>query len=69
MIQRRPYRNLKMFLTKSGTTQAALARRLGVDVSHISHILAGRKLPSGPLAMKLAREANIPLASLFERAS
>ncbi len=68
-VHRRAYPNLKMFLRKSGTTQSALAKRIGVEASHVSKIVSGARLPSGPLAMKIAREANIPLESLFSQAS
>lgn len=68
-VHRRAYPNLRMFLAKSGTSQQALAKRLGVDPAHVSHILAGRRVPSLPLAAKIAREANIPIESLLQKAS
>ncbi len=69
MMHRRAYPNLRMYLVKTGTTQAALAKRLGVEPSHVSHIVSGRRFPSGQLAKKIVREANIPMESLFEHAS
>jgi transcriptional regulator with XRE-family HTH domain len=69
MIHRRAYPNLRMFLEKSGTSQRVLAQRVGVEPSHLSHILAGRRSPSLSLAARIAREANIPIESLLELAS
>ncbi len=69
MVHRRAYPNLQMFLRKTNTSQKALARRLGIDAAHVSHILAGRRCPSLPLAAKIAQEANIPIHSLLGKAS
>lgn len=69
MIHRRAYPNLRMFLAKSGTTSKILAQRLGVNPSHVSHILNGRRVPSLTLAAKIAKEANIPIESLLGKAS
>ncbi len=66
MVHRRAYPNLKMFLNKSGTTQRALAQRLGIEASHVSKILSGHRRPSLPLAAKIAQETNIPIESLLQ---
>ncbi len=63
--RRYAYPDLKTFLRKTGTTQHALAKRIGVEASHVSKILSGRRLPSGPVAIKIVRMAKIPLESLF----
>jgi transcriptional regulator with XRE-family HTH domain len=69
MIHHRGYANLRMFLRKTKTSQGALARRLGIDPSYVSHVVAGRRTPGFRLAAKIAREANIPIESLLERVS
>lgn len=66
MVHRRPYPNLQMFLDKSGVSQRALARRVGVNPSYISLIIGGRRVPSLRLAAKIAEEANIPIESLLK---
>lgn len=70
MIHRRAYPNLRAYLDKTGTSARVFAKRLGVDPAHVSHILAGRRVPSLPLALKIVDEANIPIESLVgERAA
>lgn len=68
VVHRRAYPNLRMYLEKSGDSQRALAKRVGVGPSHLSHIIAGRRLPSLPLAARLAEAANIPIESLLSGA-
>jgi transcriptional regulator with XRE-family HTH domain len=46
-------------------TRAVLAAKLGVDVSYISHLIAGRKQPSLGLALEIHRLTGVPLASLI----
>ncbi len=55
-----------MYLHKTGTSHATLARRLGVDPSYISHIVHGRKLPSLTMAQKIANETNVPIESFLQ---
>lgn len=69
MIHRRRYPNLAMFLDKSGTSQHALAKRIGVNPSYVSLILGRRRVPSLRIAAKIADAANIPIESLLGRAS
>jgi transcriptional regulator with XRE-family HTH domain len=42
-----------------------LAARVGVDKSHMSLILAGKRTPSLPVAAKLAKELGISIDELY----
>lgn len=64
-IHRRAYPNLEMFFRKSGVSQATLAKRVGVDPTYISLIRGGHRVPSLPIAAKIAEQANIPIESLL----
>lgn len=44
----------------AGLTHAALARRLGVSLATVGHLLAGRRRPSVTLAARIERETGIP---------
>ena len=55
-----------MYLRKTGTSHRALAKRLGVDPTYISHIRSGRRVPSLTMAAKIAEVANIPIESLLK---
>jgi transcriptional regulator with XRE-family HTH domain len=65
-VHRRAYPNLEVFLRKSGVSQRALAKRVGVDETYISHIRSGRRVPSLGIAAKIAEKANIPIESLLK---
>ena len=58
------YRNLADYLASTGTTQKAFGHRVGVRQSMVSQILAGTRVPSFRLALRIAREARIPVESL-----
>lgn len=55
-----------MFFRKSGVSQAALAKRVGVDPTYISLIRNGHRVPSLRMADKIATEANVPIESLLK---
>lgn len=57
------------YLKAQEITQTEFANRVGCDVSHINHILKGRKTPSGVLAFAIERETNgaIPASSFFNK--
>jgi transcriptional regulator with XRE-family HTH domain len=65
-VHRRAYPNLEMFFRKSGMSQRALAKRVGVDPTYISAIRNGRRVPSLTIAAKIAEVANIPIESLLK---
>lgn len=44
--------------------RSELARQLSVDRSHVSLVLAGKRMPSLPMAAKLARELGLSLDDL-----
>ena len=50
-----------------GLTQRQIAKKAGVTDSHISYILAGKRMPSIELAEKLAKVLKIPLTVLLEQ--
>jgi len=55
-----------MYMRKEGLTARALAKRLDIDESHASLLLSGRRLPSLPLADKIARLAHDRLPPILE---
>jgi len=65
MMHRRSYANLAQYLEKTGTSNAALARRLKINPSYISLILTGRRVPSLRMAARIADACNIPIDSLL----
>ncbi|MGB1109066.1 MAG: helix-turn-helix domain-containing protein [Gammaproteobacteria bacterium] len=48
-----------------GITQAELAKRIGVDQSHISRLERGRKGISVELLVRIAEELEVPVGRLF----
>lgn len=64
MKRRKAHPTLQAFLNESGMPQYELAKRADITESHLSMILSGERTPSLPLALKLARIANIPVESL-----
>jgi transcriptional regulator with XRE-family HTH domain len=58
-------RTLKAYLRRSGETQRSLARRAGCDQSMISMLKTGKRIASGPLALKLHRLTGVPLEALL----
>lgn len=57
--------SLAAYLAATDTTQAELAARVGVEQGTISRILNGHRTPSLKLALLLAREASVPVESLY----
>ena len=47
-------------------TQTELAKQCGVSVQMISNIELGRRQPSGPLAMKIARVLGFEMDKFYE---
>jgi len=60
---------LAQYLEKSGESQTAFARRIGVSQSYISRIANGIQNPPLDLALRIADLANIPIESLVHNAS
>jgi transcriptional regulator with XRE-family HTH domain len=65
-VHRRAYPNLEMYFRKSGVSQRALAKRVGVDPTYISLIRNGHRVPSLKIAAKIAELANVPIESLLK---
>lgn len=65
MRRRKAFPTLKAFLDETGMPQQVLAKRAGIAQSHISMIVSGERTPRLPLALKLARIANVPVESLI----
>jgi transcriptional regulator with XRE-family HTH domain len=65
-VHRRAFPNLEQYFRKSGVSQAALAKRVGVDPTYISAIRNGRRVPSLRIAAKIAEAANVPIESLLK---
>jgi transcriptional regulator with XRE-family HTH domain len=64
MKRRKAYPTLQAFLEETGTPQFELAKKANIGQAHLSLILSGERTPSLPLALKLARIANIPVETL-----
>ena len=47
------------------SSQAELARRIGVTAPYMSMVLAGRRMPRTPVLMKLARVLGVGVESLY----
>ena len=56
-------RALAEYLTAHHLPQRSLAERLGVTESAVSHLVAGRRLPSRSLAVLIERETGIAVAA------
>ena len=50
----------------AATTYKAIAISAGVDLSHVSHIMAGNRTPSLPVAQKIAKHLGVSLDLLAE---
>lgn len=64
MKRRKAYPTLQAFLEETGTPQSALAKKAKITQAHLSYILSGERTPSLPLALKIAKIANIPVETL-----
>jgi transcriptional regulator with XRE-family HTH domain len=58
-------KTLAEILSDAGTTDAALAGRVGCDRSMITKIRAGKATPSLPLALAIHRETGVALEFLM----
>lgn len=61
------YRSLAQFFDRSGQTREDVAARLGVSVSYISLLVARKRQPSLPLALRIESLTGVPAASLVSR--
>lgn len=64
MKRRKAYPTLHAYLEETGTPQFQLAKKAGITQGHLSLILSGERTPSLPLALELAKIANIPVETL-----
>jgi transcriptional regulator with XRE-family HTH domain len=60
----RIYPDLKAFLDDTGMTQAAFAEKVGASQSVISRIVNKQIVPDVALALRISKEARVPLESL-----
>lgn len=60
-----PHRNLREYFEQTGETQSAFAERLGLSQGYVSHLVAGGRLPSLEVALRVAAAADIPVESLL----
>lgn len=69
----KPKRNLQTYFDAGAETQAAFASRVGLSRSFVSRVVSGERVPSLPIALRIAKAANVPVESLLghelERAS
>lgn len=68
-MKRRTYPNLTSYLDSTGTTQAALADRLGRSQAFISKLVNGITQPSLDEALRISRICRVPVESLVTRES
>lgn len=64
MKRRKAYPTLTAYLEAEGIRQGILAKRAGIQQSHLSMIISGDRTPSLPLALKLSRLCNVPVETL-----
>lgn len=64
MKRRKAYQTLNAFMEAEGIMQQDLAKRARITQGHLSLILNGERTPSLPLALRLAKIANVPVESL-----
>jgi transcriptional regulator with XRE-family HTH domain len=64
MRHRKAYPTLREYLDAEGIEQQILAKRAKITQGHLSLILRGERTPSLPLALRLAKIANVPVESL-----
>lgn len=64
MKRRKAFPTLQAFLEETGTPQYVVAKRAKITQGHLSLILRGERTPSLPLALELAKIANIPVETL-----
>lgn len=53
-------------ILNSDMNQRTVANLVGVDRSHLSHILTGKKLPSAELVVKLAQVLDLPVGMMWQ---
>lgn len=63
------HRTLADYFKQPGKSKRALAKKLHVHESYLSHIAAGRRQPSLPLAIAIAQMTGVPLTALVRVAS
>jgi len=66
-MSKRIYPDLQTYLRETGTTQAAFAEKVGASQSVVSRIVNRQIVPDVGLALRISREARIPLESLIGR--
>jgi transcriptional regulator with XRE-family HTH domain len=54
-------RDLRRWMLRTGTTQAAVARKLGITQPHVSQILAGQFGPNAGAMRRFCQLAKVPL--------
>jgi len=67
MRTKRVYADLDTYLKREGISGSEFARMLGVSRSLVSHVRAGRRQVSLPVAVRIANAARIPVESLLKR--
>ena len=56
---------IRVIRERSGLTQTAFAGMVGIDRSHLTHIEAGRRRPSPPMAARIADELCVPMTAIL----
>lgn len=63
----RIYPDLETYFTQTATKQEDFAERLGISASYLSRIKNNLVQPPLDLALKISREAHVPVESLISQ--
>lgn len=63
-MRKQSYTSLAEYLKRTGTTQAALAARLGCSQSRVSKWVNGFRLPRPAMALRLSKVTGVSLEAL-----
>lgn len=62
--ERTPLTSLALWFNRSNYTQKAVAAVLGITEAHLSHLVAGNRQPSLPLAIAISELTGLPVQEL-----
>jgi transcriptional regulator with XRE-family HTH domain len=63
-MRKRTYTSLQDWMERTGTTRRLLAKRAGIDESHLSKILSGSRRCSLEKALRLHEVTTVPVDNL-----
>lgn len=66
-MSERIYPNLETFFSQTATKQEDFAERIGISASYLSRIKNNLAQPPLDLALRISREAHVPMESLISQ--